>query len=261
MTGGTNNLPGRKIWLTGASSGIGKAMAERLCEAGNHVIATARKADSLEPLKNQFPGKVTVVPGDISVPGSENELRSRLAYEVDSLDTVILNAGGCEYVDVDNYDHALVERVTQVNFLGFSRCLHASLPLLRKSSKNPHLVGISSASVFFGLPRAEAYGGTKAAMTYFLKSLRSDLVQHGIDVSIVYPGFVDTPLTRKNDFPMPGLMDTDTATNIILQGISRRKHEISFPKSLCWTLKVLESLPVGLSKKIAQRMVRSGAAA
>ena len=253
-------LNGRTYWITGASTGLGRSLAERLCSQGNRVIVTARSRDALETLRQQFPDRVQVLPADISVSGCEEEISAGLAACTDFLDTAILNAGGCEYLDVNAYDHSLVERVAQVNYFGFSRCLHASLPLLRKST-SPHLVGISSASVLFGLPRAEAYGASKAALTYFLKSLRNDLARFDVDVSTVYPGFVDTPLTRKNDFPMPGLMNVDKAADIILKGIDKRKSEISFPWSLIWTLKVLEALPVSMSTKLAQRMVRDGAPA
>ena len=121
------------------------------------------------------PDRVFVVPADLSDPGCLEGLRRDLETVTPNIDTVILNAGTCEYIDVDNFDTSVVERVFQVNVFGMSRCVEASLDLLRSSENRPHIVGISSAAAITGLPRAEAYGASKAAVVSFLESLGLDL--------------------------------------------------------------------------------------
>ena len=143
-------LENRKIWITGASFGIGLELAKALLEKNNELVLTARSESSLQQLESDFPGQVTVVCADLSREESVDELSSSLAKHCQYLDTVILNAGICEYVDIKNLDMALVDRVTQTNYLGFVRCLYAALPLLRQSENNPHIVGVSSASAYVG---------------------------------------------------------------------------------------------------------------
>jgi short-subunit dehydrogenase len=250
------NLTDRWIWITGASSGIGLALAEQLLKQGNRLIVTSRSRDNLEQLFALNPDNVWIVVSDISNPLSARDLKKKLAQITPVIDTVILNAGNCEYIDVNNFDIDSLERVTQVNYLGFARCVYAVLPLLLKSQKKPHLVGISSASAYFGLPRAEAYGASKAALSHFLDSLRVDLHHKGVLVSTVYPGFVDTPLTRKNDFPMPGIVSTEKATAIILSGMGKMRNQISFPFLLTVSLKFLRLIPYSWSTRLVQGMVR-----
>jgi short-subunit dehydrogenase len=174
----------------------------------------------------------------------------------DNLDTVILNAGTCEYVDVTSFKADLFERVVQANFLGAVRCIEASLELL-KSGKHPQLVGLSSAAAFTGLPRAEAYGASKAAIGSLFESLSLDLSSHAIDVSIVYPGFVDTPLTRRNDFAMPFLMSPEKAANLIVKGVDRRRLKIAFPGRLTWPLRFMSVLPTRIRHFVGTSMVRN----
>ncbi|MEM7195444.1 MAG: SDR family NAD(P)-dependent oxidoreductase [Pseudomonadota bacterium] len=244
----------RTVWLTGASSGIGYALAERLLKLGATVIVTARRQEPLEALRSA--GRCHIVTADVGVKGVEHTLRDQLTEIVDSIDTVIINAGTCEYVDIDAFDVDLVERVNSVNYMGFVRCVGAALPLLKQSGKEPHLVGVSSAAAYIGLPRSEAYGASKAAMRHFLQALRLDLKPAGITTSIIYPGFVDTPLTRQNDFSMPFLMTTDAAVDCMVAGMEQQKLEISFPRRLIWPLKLLSFLPAGIASTLGAKMVR-----
>ena len=250
-------LTNRKIWLTGASFGMGLELAKRLLENNNSLIVTARSEQALEELAAEYPGKVTIVACDLSQVNAQQTLNKALTQSCDYLDTVILNAGICEYIDAFDFDMDLVDRVTQANYLGFVRCVSCALPLLRKSTKRPHLVGISSASAYIGLPRAEAYGASKAAMRHFLQSLRLDVFAAGVDVSIVYPGFVDTRLTRANDFDMPFQLTIAQAVSRIMKGLENRKMEIAFPKRLIWPIRLLSILPACLYTELGQKLVRT----
>jgi len=250
-------LVNRTIWITGASFGIGLELAKTLLEKDNRLIVTARSSNVLEQLQLEYPGQVSIVSCDISKSDACDYLKAELSKHAQSLDTVILNAGICEYIDVEDFDINVVERVTQTNYLGFVRCVGAALPLLRASSKNPHLVGVSSASAYIGLPRAQAYGASKAALRHFLQSLRLDLFPLGIDVSIVYPGFVDTRLTRVNDFEMPFKLSSEQAVERMVNGIEKRKKEIAFPKRLIWPIRLFSLLPATLSTELGQKLVRT----
>ena len=250
-------LQGRRIWLTGATSGIGNALLHRLIQGGNNLIITARDEASLQELRQGAPSQVEILPADISARGAEHQMERELAALTGFLDTVILNAGDCEYLDVNDFDTGMIERIFQVNTIGMARCIQACLPLLRRSENHPHIVGISSAAAITGLPRAEAYGASKAAMASFLESLSLDLSPLGIAVSVVYPGFVDTPLTRKNDFPMPFLMTSQQAGDTIINGIERRKQRIAFPRRLIWPLSLMSIMPAGIRHRIGMGMVRT----
>ena len=250
-------LTNRTIWLTGASFGIGLELAKTLLEKNNRLIVTARSSTALEQLQSDYPNQIEIIACDVSKLEACNYLKSELAKLTDSLDTVILNAGICEYIDVEDFDMDLVERVTQTNYLGFARCVAAALPLLRESSADPHLVGVSSASAYIGLPRAQAYGASKAAIRHFLQSLRLDVFPLGIDVSIVYPGFVDTRLTKVNDFEMPFKLTKEQAVKRIVNGVEKRNKEIAFPKRLIWPIRFFSLLPASLSTELGQKLVRT----
>jgi len=249
-------LKDRWIWITGASSGIGESLAIELMQ-DNRLILSARNAEKLRTIQQKSPENIWILPVDVTDEEQTQNLQSALGEITSQLDTIILNAGDCEYIDLPEFDAEKIQRMSDVNYVGTARCISASLPLLRKSRKQPHIVGVSSASVFFGLPRAEAYGSSKVALEYLLQSLRVDLFRYGVDVSIVYPGFVDTPLTEKNDFPMPFIIDSRSAAKRIVKGIKKRKHSISFPWALIASLKFLRLLPTSLSTRFCQRLVRN----
>ena len=246
----------RRIWLTGASSGIGAQMAEVLLSGGARLALTARTLEPLRVLSDRYPGQVLLVPGDLTDSVQVREIGKRIAQAWGALDTVILNAGTCEYVDARQFDAALVERVVRTNLLASSYCLESALPLLR-AGLQPHLVGVVSSVTYWALPRAEAYGASKAGLHYLLQSLRIDLAQEGIDVTLVSPGFVDTPLTEKNDFPMPMRWSAPKAAQHICQRLDKRPLEIAFPTLFIAILKLLSSLPKCLQLAIGKRLARN----
>lgn len=167
----------------------------------------------------------------------------------------ILNAGTCEYLEPGHFDPALVERVMRTNLLGVSYCLAAALPLLR-AGKRPHLVVMGSSVTWLALPRAGAYGASKAAVRYLVESQRIDLAREGIAVTLVSPGFVDTPLTRRNDFPMPQLWSAQRAARHIARRLPGRPLEINFPGLFTLVLRLLGALPARLRLALGQRLAR-----
>ena len=246
----------RRIWLTGASSGIGAHLAEQLLNSGARLALSARTLPPLQALSERYPGQVLLVPGDLTDSLQVREIGKRIAHTWGALDSVILNAGSCEYVDVRHFDAALIERVVRTNLLASAYCLESALPLLRAGTR-PHLVGVVSSVTFWPLPRAEAYGASKAGLRYLLESLRIDLAHEGMDVTLVSPGFVDTPLTAKNDFPMPMRWPALKAAQHICQRLENRPLEIAFPWSFIATLKLMASLPKRLQLAIGERLART----
>lgn len=246
----------RRYWLTGASSGIGAAMAEQLLKAGMHLAVSARTVAPLKALAHRYPGQVLVVPGDLTNSQTVREIGEQIQHDWGSLDTVILNAGTCEYVDAKQFDASIIEHVVRTNLLASSYCIEAALPLLRAGTA-PHLVGIASSVTYLPLPRAEAYGASKAGLRYLFESLRIDLAPEGIEVTVVSPGFVETPLTEKNDFPMPLSWPADKAACYIVEKLKKRPLEIAFPALFMAALWPLSKLPSRVQLAIGKRMVRS----
>ena len=252
------NGPSRRIWLTGASSGIGAALAEQLLQAGHRLAVSARTVEPLQALAARYPEQVLVVPGDLGDSQQVRAIGQRIALHWGALDTLILNAGTCEYVEVVDFQAAMVERVLRANLLSASYCIEVALPLLR-AGHQPHLVGIGSSVTYLPLPRAEAYGASKAGLRYLLEALRIDLAAEGIDVTLVSPGFVDTPLTQKNDFPMPLRWSAAKAARHIATRLHKRPYEIAFPGPFIAILWLLAHLPKRLQVAIGTRMARPSA--
>ena len=249
----------RRIWLTGASSGIGEALAIELLEAGHRLALSARRVAPLEALAKRYPQQVLVLPGDLGEAAQVRAIGAAIAEQWGALDSVILNAGTCEYLEVKAFDASLIERVLRANLLSVSYCIEAALPLLRLGNR-PHLVGTASSVTFLALPRAEAYGASKAGLRYLFESLRIDLAAEGIDVSLISPGFVDTPLTAQNDFAMPMRWSVTKAARHIAQRLDKRPYEIAFPGPFIAALILLAHLPKRLQLALGKRLARSGKA-
>jgi NAD(P)-dependent dehydrogenase (short-subunit alcohol dehydrogenase family) len=231
-------------WVTGASSGMGRELALALARQGDWVIASARNEQALTQLAadNSGPGRIVTAALDVTQRASLAHTSQLINAKLGRIDQLVVNAGGCEYLDFPEPDWQAIERVMAVNFNGAVATIEHALPLLRNSPKRGHIVGVVSQVVKAPFTRAEAYGASKAALDYFLASLRLDL-QPEIDVTALYPGFVDTPLTAKNDFAMPFLMAAPTAATRMLTAINKRAISMSFPRRLSALLWLARCLP------------------
>ena len=261
--------PQRLYWLTGASSGIGRELALQLVAQGHIVYISARSAEGLQTLAAEAPGQLIVLPCDVSDDAQMATVFERLplAQRPQWLDGVIAGAGVCEYVDLPVLDTAMCRRVADVNYFGVVNACVAALPLLQRAAAmpgrgRPVIAGLCSMSVYTAFPRAEAYGAAKAAMAYFLNSLRCD-IGRVIDVCLVYPGFVSTPMTAGNDFPMPFCMSADEAARRVLAGLARPRRPLSFafPWQLHWLLKIAAALPGLWYGSVMPRMRKQGLSA
>jgi NAD(P)-dependent dehydrogenase (short-subunit alcohol dehydrogenase family) len=254
-------MEARDIWLIGASSGIGLALAEELAGEDRVLYLSARHRAALDELANRLPGRAVSLPLDVTDEESLGGAAKIIGERRTGLDMVIINAGTCEYIDADEIDLAATRRVMDTNFWGALYAVNAALPLLRtarrmRPSTRPRLVFVSSSVTYLALPRAGAYGASKAALRYFAESLRLDLQHEGIDVRIVSPGFVKTPLTDRNDFPMPFLVDAGRAARCIVRGLAGDRFDIHFPRRFTWMLKLVALLPDFLRHRLLGRLSR-----
>jgi short-subunit dehydrogenase len=245
----------RRYWLTGASSGIGAALAEEILKSGAHLAVSSRNVPPLNDLSLRYPGQVFVVAGDLTSSQTVREISEQIAEDWGSLDTVILNAGTCEYVDAKQFDASIVEHVVRTNLLASSYCIDAALPLLRAGTA-PHMVVMASTVTYLPLPKAEAYGTSKAGLRYLLESLRIDLAPEGIELTVINPGFVETPPTAKNEFSMPLSWSVEKAARHIFEKLKERPLEIAFPAAFMAALWPLAKWPDQVKLEIGKHMVR-----
>ena len=231
---------GRSVWLIGASSGIGLATAKALHAAGAKVVVSARKADLLQQFVDAHPGAQAVVL-DVSDAVAITQAAKYVRTQ-QGLDVVMYCAG--YYVPVRASDYSLSEmlRHLDINYTGALRVLDAVLPELLPQQRG-HISFISSVAGFRGLPQSLAYGPTKAALINLAEALYYDVSPHGIGVSVINPGFVETPLVAGNDFPMPALISATKAAQEILKGWRKGEFQIHFPKRFTRMLLLLRMLP------------------
>jgi len=246
----------RRYWLTGASSGIGAALAEEILKTGAHLAVSSRTVAPLKDLSLRYPGQVLVVAGDLTNSQTVREIGEQIAEDWGSLDTVILNAGTCEYVDAKQFDASIVEHVVRTNLLASSYCIEAALPLLRAGTA-PHMIAMASTVTYLPLPKAEACGTSKAGLRYLFESLRIDLAPEGIELTVISPGFVETPLTAKNDSSMALSWPVEKAARHIFEKLKDRPLEIAFPAAFMGALWPLAKRPDQVKLEIGKRMIRN----
>lgn len=242
MTDSTKKL---HILITGATSGIGNQLAKDYLLEGHHVYAVGRDDSALAELESL--GAETV---DLDLMDRDKVID---AFEkIEEVDLAICGAGMCEYLDMPNFDSASFMKVMSVNMGTLSHAIEGILPKLIASKGR--LVGIGSASAYVPFARAEAYGSSKAAIHYLMKTLQISLAPHDVSVSLVVPGFVETPMTKQNDFPMPFIQTTAQASQAIRDGIASGHDVIEFPKKLTLPLKVLGTLPDLVWQQVSEKI-------
>lgn len=237
----------KRVLITGASSGIGQQLALDYARDGWDVLACGRDEQRLNALTAAFP-TIRTIAFDMT-----NLADTQQALDGVTADLVILSAGTCEYLDNGVVEAEIVRRVLTTNVIGPVNCLSVLLPQLANGS---HLALVGSTASLVALPRAEAYGASKAALAYFARSLSLDLQARNITVSLILPGFVETPLTARNDFPMPMLISVSQASEAIRGGLAKKKREIAFPLRFALLLKAVSVLPQSWQRLLASRLVR-----
>lgn len=231
---------GRSVWLIGASSGIGLATAKALHAAGARVVVSARNAELLQQFVDAHPGAQAVVLDVADTAAIATA--ARYVKTQQGLDVVMYCAGYYQAMRAADYSLSEMLRHLDINYTGALRVLDAVLPELLPQQRG-HISFISSVAGFRGLPRSMAYGPTKAALINLAEALYYDVSPHGIGVSLINPGFVETPLVANNDFPMPALITPEKAAAEILSGWRKGQFHIHFPKRFTRMLLLLRLLP------------------
>ena len=241
---------GRRVWLVGASTGIGLACAQALRAAGAQVIVSARQPQTVQDWAARDPG-VRWQPIDVTDTASVQAAAHAVLAE-GPLDLLLYCAGHYRALRAAEWSLAEMLRHEQVNYTGALHLLDAVLPAFIAQGHG-HISLVSSVAGWRGLPQSLAYGPTKAALTHLGESLYMDLQDHGVGVSVIHPGFVATPLTAQNQFSMPALMRPEDAAAAMLRGWARGQFDIHFPKRFTAVLKLLRVLPYSLYFPLVRR--------
>lgn len=247
---------GQRVWLIGASSGIGEALAHALAERGAVLALSGRRADALDTVAEAL-GGAEVLPLDITTPGAVADAWEALLARWGGCDMVVFVAGTYRPTPVEALSAEVIERTVAVNLSATLTGVAAVLPAMLARGAG-HIALVSSVAGYSGLPRACVYGATKAALINFAESLFLELRPRGIGVHLINPGFVSTRLTAGNDFPMPALMSPPEAAAAIVSGLSRGDFEIHFPKRFSRVLKLLRLLPYRLYFPLVRRATGGG---
>lgn len=241
----------KRICIIGGTSGIGLGLVKEYVSQNVEIIVTGRDDSQIKQLLLYSP-TITFIKCDITDKQDLENFKLFLIKQNLPINLLILNSGTCEYLDKNNFNTDIFRRTFEVNFFGLITCLEICLPFL-KIVGNPHVAIMSSTVAYFGLPRAEAYGSSKSALRYLGQSLQAHWYKF-IDVSIICPGFVKTPLTDKNDFPMPMRVSSEWAAKYIRTKLDKRQLEISFPFMFVVILKIIEFLPNSLRVYVTAKL-------
>ncbi|MBA3038428.1 MAG: SDR family NAD(P)-dependent oxidoreductase [Alphaproteobacteria bacterium] len=252
----SETAPRRIAWVTGASSGIGRALALRLARDGWTIAASARGVDELASLAAESNGQIVAFPLDVTDGEAVKATFQAIGADLGPADLAVFAAGTYFRDYAADFDSGRFGTMVGLNLVGTAHCLEAVMPemIARKSGQ---IAVVASVSGYVGLPGAASYGATKAALNVMCEAFQPELAAHGVRISIVNPGFVDTPLTRKNDFPMPFLVSAESAADSIVGGLAAGSYEIVFPWKMAVAMKLLHALPARLRFMLTRRMLRS----
>jgi len=235
------------VWITGASEGIGAHLAREFSKEGFTVYVSARTTEKLEALsaENNGSGKIVPLTLDVTDRDKAAEAVALMEKEAGPPAAVVLNAGTFKPQRAGEITFDALDLVRDVNVGGVLNCLLPAIDAMKRSEKGQIAV-VASCAGYGGLPNNASYGLTKAGLINMCESMKFDLDRMGIKIQVVTPGFVDTPLTEKNEFPMPFLIEGEEAARRIYDGMRSDGFEITFPKRLTYILKFINLLPYPL---------------
>ncbi|MBN8943462.1 MAG: SDR family NAD(P)-dependent oxidoreductase [Rhizobiales bacterium] len=247
----------RLAWVTGAGKGIGRAVALRLAGQGWIVAASARTEADLTALAAAVPanaGQVACYPLDMTDAAAVAGTVARIEAELGPIELALLNAGTHRPISAGGFDLAALRELVEVNLMGTAHGLAALMPrfMTRRAGQ---IAVVASVAGYRGLPTAAGYGATKAALINMCEALKPELEAAGVDLKLISPGFVATPLTARNRFPMPFLITAEQSADHILAGLGAGRFEIAFPWRMALAMRLLRLLPDRLFFAISRRMV------
>jgi len=256
----------KSIWITGGGSGIGRALALLYVQQGHNVVVSGRNQAKLDEVCQagdySSGGRMMSLPYNVSDDAQADAMIQKLDDLLGGLDLAIFSAGVCEYVDDGQLDMASFRRTYETNFFGVVNCCNIAKTLMLSKTNHgqanlPRQIAVvSSLSTVKGLPRGESYGSSKAALNYFADAFSTYLSSVGIHMSVIQPGFITTPMTSTNDFPMPFEMSAERAAERITRAIDKKKRMYRFPKRLFWLIKIASSWPSLWYKVLAPKLAR-----
>jgi NAD(P)-dependent dehydrogenase (short-subunit alcohol dehydrogenase family) len=246
-------MDGRLAWITGGGTGIGRTLALKLAADGWQVVVSGRRPEPLAETAAHAPQAVHPWPLDVGDLAAVRKAVPAIEAAHGPIALAVLNAGIYRPVKLDTFKGETFAAHMQVNFLGVVNCMDALLPPMR-ARKSGHMVLVASVAGYRGLPLAAAYGPTKAALINLAESMKAMFERAGLTLSVCNPGFVETPLTEGNVFPMPFLMKVDDAAEALYRGIRKKQFEIAFPTRFVLILKFLRTLPYVLYFPLIRRM-------
>ena len=253
---GINNFSGKRIWIVGASSGIGEACAQSLLLTGAKVALSGRRVERLiEIAKIAGANQSLIIPVDVTNPLEIIEAHKSILDSWGGIDLLLFVSGAYIPMRANDLTIEAAEKTINTNLLGPMRTVAAVLPTMLKAGSG-HIAIVGSVAGYSGLPKALTYGPSKAGLINFCETLYYDLLPQGISVHMISPGFVATEATATNDFEMPALITAKQAATEILQGIQKGEFDIHFPKRFTRFLKFLRILPYPLYFWIVRRFVR-----
>ncbi len=241
--------------ITGASSGIGRGLAVELARRGAKLGLVARRAEALDDVVREIEAsgsRALASPADVSNPGSIAAAADKLRSGLGPIDILIANAGIAPTKDAAELRGEEVADVMNVNVIGAANSVAAVVPQM-VASGHGHLVAISSLAAYRGVPKSAAYCASKAAVSAFFESLRLDLGPRGIDVTIIHPGFIKTPLTADRNVQMPFLMELDDAVKKMVRAIEKRRKRYSFPWQLATIVRAGMIMPIFMYDRLSRR--------
>jgi len=244
----------RVVMITGASSGIGRGLAIALGTKGAKLGLVARRVEALAELVTEIEsmgGKALALPADVENVESMRAAADKLRAQFGPVDLLIANAGIGPTRDAAKFSAEEVGNVMSVNVIGASNSVAAVLPQMVERGSG-QLVAISSLAAYRGLPRSAAYCASKAAVSALFESLRLDLEPRGVDVTIIHPGFIKTPLTAGREAEMPFLMELDDAVNKMVRAIEKRRKRYSFPWQLATIVRAGMIMPIWMYDRISR---------
>ena len=241
------------VFITGASSGLGRGLALHYARSGATVHAAARRKAELEKLAQEAPDIVPVVVDVADTDALVAAIRAAEAASGGALDLVIANAGIGSPTNARKMDWRVVKQIFDVNVTSAAVTIAAALPAMVERNAG-HVCAVASLAAFNGMPGNATYCASKAAIHTFMESVRVDLRKTSVRATTIYPGFVKTEMTARNKFPMPFLMELDDAVRVMTRGLDRGDATIAYPLPMAALVKTLGALPRAVYEPLVGRM-------